>query len=155
MGIHIFTKFKIEIEYTRVLKKKNEKKTNIGNSANKNRFIDLEKIFLKMCNRALYEQYAFSSESSEFRWLFPWKHRIVGVDARKFGNEYVSDLVTLGYVQSVCKTGKGQGVKRKRDRIDKPPCQSKLRSSETRDTFNVTFASVESKRNDILWNTKS
>ncbi|TGZ52673.1 Uncharacterized protein DBV15_11855 [Temnothorax longispinosus] len=71
-------------------------------------------------------------------------YQIAGVDARKFGNEYVSDLVTLGYVQSVCKTGKGQGVKRKRDRIDKPPCQSMLRSSETRDTFNVTFVSVNS-----------
>jgi len=68
---------------------------------------------------------------------------------RQFCNKYVNDLVTLGYVQSVCKTGKEQGVKRKRDRIDKP-CQSKLRLSETRDTFNETFASIKSKRNDIL-----
>ncbi|KYM78915.1 hypothetical protein ALC53_10649, partial [Atta colombica] len=68
---------------------------------------------------------------------------IAGVDERKFGNEYVSDLVTLGYVQSACKTGKGQGVKRKRDRINKLPCQSELRSSETRDTFNVTSASAK------------
>lgn len=117
---------------------------NTGSSAEKNRFIDLdsENIFKDLFAIRL-TMYKFSNESLEFRWLFSWNsHRTAGVDARKFGNEYVSDLVTLSYVQSVCKTGKGQGVKRKRDRINKPPCQSKLHSSETRDTFNVRLGQV-------------
>lgn len=86
------------------------------------------------------------SRRNEFQWSFPWKRRAAGVDARKFGNEYVSDPSDSGlYVQSVCKAGKGQGVKRKRDGIDKPSCQSKLRSTETRDTSNVvTLAPVDS-----------
>lgn len=36
-----------------------------------------------------------------------WKRRAAWVDARKFGNEYVSDPVTPGYVRNVYKAGKG------------------------------------------------
>jgi hypothetical protein len=66
------------------------------------------------------------------------------VDARKFGNEYVSDPVTPGYVQSVCQTGKGQGVKRKRDGIDKPPLPKQASLDRSAPTLLTSQGSLQS-----------
>lgn len=135
-----------------------KKKHGLTKRSQKEQFTDLKEYLMRLlCDR----QYAFSNGlqlPERIPMIVPLETSNSQGSTRENSVTSTSAIpVTPGYVQSVCKAGKGQGVKRKRDGIDKPSCQSKLRSTETRDTSNVvTFVPVDSKRYDIfLPNVKS